>query len=81
MSDQDPTDAEVVEAASAAAERTVFARYDKSTVRDLDVTVSYENGELAVDVYLNAEDNADDPQRVANDAALAARGAVDELLE
>ena len=81
MSDQDPTDAEIVEAASAAAERTVFARYNKSTVRDLDVTVSYENGELAVDVYLNAEDSADDPQRVANDAALAARGAVDELLE
>lgn len=76
---EEPTDAEIVETAADAAKRTVFSRYDRSAVRDVDVTVSYDDGELAVDVYLNAEGG--DPRTVADDAALAARGAVDALLE
>jgi hypothetical protein len=42
------------------------------------VTVSYEDGVLEVDVYLDAEGG--NPEQVADDAALAARGAVDDLL-
>ena len=76
---EEPTDAEIVETAADAAERTVFSRYDRSAVRDIDVTVSYDDGQLAVDVYLNAKGG--DPRTVADDAALAARGAVDALLE
>lgn len=50
----DPTDEEVVRAAAEAAEGIVFAHYDQSAVTDLDVTVTFEDGVLDVDVYLNA---------------------------
>lgn len=73
-----PSDDEVVRTAAQAAEDVVFARYDRAAVRDLDVTVMFEDGVLEVDVYLNAEGG--DPEQVANDAALAGRGAVDDLL-
>jgi hypothetical protein len=76
----DPDDAEVVRTAAQAAENVVFSRYDRSAVDDLDVTVTFEDGVLSVDVYLDAEGRPD-PDRVADDAALAARGAVDDLLE
>ncbi|PSQ58078.1 MAG: DUF3194 domain-containing protein [Halobacteriales archaeon SW_9_67_25] len=76
----DPDDVEVVRTAAQAAEDVVFSRYDTSDVGDLDVTVSFEDGVLSVDVYLDAEGRPD-PDRVADDAALAARGAVDDLLE
>jgi hypothetical protein len=75
----DPSDEEVVEAAAEAADRVVFSRLDRSAVDDLDVTVTFEDGILEVDVYLNAPDASGDPDRVADDAALAARGAVDDL--
>ncbi|ELZ20218.1 hypothetical protein C475_20632 [Halosimplex carlsbadense 2-9-1] len=75
----DPSDQEVVEAAAEAADRVVFSRLDRSAVDDLDVTVTFEDGILEVDVYLNAPDASGDPDRVADDAALAARGAVDDL--
>ena len=75
-----PTDEEVVETASDAAEGIVFSRYKQSEVRDLDVTVTFEDGVLDVDVYLNAPDNPD-PERVAEDAALAGRAAVDDLFD
>jgi len=75
-----PTDEEVVEAASDAAEGLVFSRYKQSEVRDLDVTVTFEDGVLDVDVYLNAPDEPD-PERVAEDAALAGRAAVDDLFD
>jgi hypothetical protein len=74
------SDETVVETASEAAEDVVFSRFDRSTVEDIDVTVSFEDGILEVDVYLNAPDGRADPDRVADDAALAARGAVDDLL-
>ncbi|WP_436909206.1 DUF3194 domain-containing protein [Halosimplex marinum] len=78
-SDSGPTDEEVVRTAAEAAENVVFSRFDRSAVDDLDVTVTFEDGVLEVDVYLNAPDAAGDPDRVADDAALAARGAVDDL--
>ncbi|NUB91751.1 DUF3194 domain-containing protein [Haloterrigena sp. SYSU A558-1] len=81
MSTGEPTDEEVVQTASDAAEGYVFSQYKQSAVRDLDVTVTFEDGVLEVDVYLNAPGGPDDPdpERVADDAALVARDAVDEL--
>ncbi|WP_423999833.1 DUF3194 domain-containing protein [Haloarcula salina] len=76
-----PTDDEVVETAARAAEDVVFSRFDASEVEDLDVTVSFEDDLLEVDVYLNAPDARQDEDRVADDAALAARAAVDDLFE
>jgi len=76
----DPDDAEVVRTAARAAEDVIFSRYDRDELADVDVTVSFENDTLEVDVYIDA-DGRPDPERVADDAALAARGAVDDLLE
>jgi hypothetical protein len=76
-----PTDEEVVQAAASAAEDVIFARFDRSNVDDFDVTVTFEDGILEVDVYLHAPDARGDDDRVADDAALAARSAVDDLLE
>ena len=74
------TDERVVHAAVGAAESVVFSRYDRSELDDIDVAVSFEDGVLDVDVYLNAPD-AEDAEAVAEEAALAARDAVDDLLE
>ena len=75
-----PTDEEIVRAASEAAEGLVFSRYARSEITDLDVTTSFEDGILDVDVYLNAPETEDtDPEQVADDAALAAQAAVDDL--
>ncbi|MXR41936.1 DUF3194 domain-containing protein [Halobaculum sp. WSA2] len=82
MSDDrpEPTDEEVVETASEAAEGVVLDRYRQSELRDFDVTVTFEDGVLDVDVYVNppadAEVGADE---VAEEAVGAARDAVDEL--
>ncbi|WP_136592137.1 DUF3194 domain-containing protein [Salinigranum halophilum] len=73
-----PTDEEVVQTASEAAEGLIFERYKQSAVRDVDVTVSFEEGVLDVDVYLNAPDD-EKAQRVADEAARAAQDAVDDL--
>ncbi|AQL42236.1 DUF3194 domain-containing protein [Halorientalis sp. IM1011] len=77
----EPTDEDVVETAADAAEGLVFSRYKQSEVTDLDVTVTFEDGVLEVDVYLNAPSDTRDPERIADDAALAARSAVDDLFE
>lgn len=77
----DPSDEEVVQAAATAARDVIFSRYDRAAVTDVDVTVSFEEGILDVDVYIDASAGDADPDRVADDAALAARGAVDGLLE
>jgi len=76
-----PTDEAVVETASEAAEGMVFSRYKRSAVRDLDVTVTFEDGVLDLDVYLDAPDGPDDPDPdvVVEEAVLAAESAVDEL--
>ncbi|WP_224447620.1 DUF3194 domain-containing protein [Haloprofundus salilacus] len=77
--DAEPSDDEVVETAADAAEGVIFAHYKQSEVRDMDVTVTFEDGVLDVDVYLNAPDDDADPEAVADEAALAARDAVDDL--
>jgi len=74
-----PSDETVVQTASAAAEDLIFERIKQSNVKDFDVTVSFEDGILDVDVYVNAPNANRDEEKVANDAALAARAAVDEL--
>ena len=73
-----PSDDEVVRTAAEAAEGLIFSRLTNSDVTDFDVTVEFEDGILDVDVYLNAPE-ADDEEQVAEDAALAARSAVDDL--
>lgn len=73
-----PDDEAVVQAAVDAAEDVIFSAYSRSELRDLDVAVQFLDGVLEVDVYLDADGDA---ERVADEAALAARGAVDELLE
>jgi len=75
-----PTDERVVHAAVEAAESVVFSRIERSDIDDIDVTVTFEDGVLAVDVYFNAPD-AGNAEAVAEEAALAAREAVDELLD
>jgi hypothetical protein len=75
----DPDETEVVRTAARAAEDVVFSRYDRTDVEDVDVTVTFEDGLLEVDVYLDATGSGN-PDRVADDAALAARAAVDDLL-
>ncbi|AXG08032.1 DUF3194 domain-containing protein [Haloplanus rubicundus] len=77
----EPDDETVVRTAAEAAEGVVFAHYRQSDVRDLDVTVTFEEGVLEVDVYLNAPDDEADPEAVADEAALAARDAVDDLFD
>lgn len=76
----DPTDQEVVQTAAEAAEGVVLDRYKQSSVRDLDVTVTFEDGTLEVDVYLNPPATAEhDPDVVVDGAVTAATEAVDEL--
>lgn len=79
MPTDEPSDETVVQTAAEAAEDVIFSRYKQSAVRDYDVTVVFEAGVLEVDVYLNAPEDQADPDQVADDAALAARRAVDEL--
>ena len=75
-----PTEDEVVTTASEAAEGMIFSRYKRSAVRDLDITVTFEDGVLDIDVYLNPPDDADpDPEAVVENAIAAAESAVDEL--
>ena len=77
-----PSDEEVVRTAAEAAEGIVFNHYDQSAVTDLDVTVTFEEGVLDVDVYLNAPDDADpDPEAVAQEAVETAGEAVDDLFD
>ncbi|MFB6196116.1 MAG: DUF3194 domain-containing protein [Haloplanus sp.] len=82
-SDDTPDDETVVQTAAEAAEGVVFSRYRQSTVRDLDVTVTFEEGVLDVDVYLNVpEDAAEaDPEAVADEAVHAAHDAVEDLFD
>jgi len=76
-----PTDVEVVETASKAAEGLVLDRLRSSDIEDLDVTVTFEDGILEVDVYVHAPEADADVDQIVDDAALAAQAAVDELFE
>ncbi len=73
-----PEDSEVVQTAVRAAEEVILSRYSRGDIRDIDVGVSFEEGRLSVDIYLDAPGDA---ERVAEDAALAARAAVDDLFD
>ncbi|KAB1192297.1 MULTISPECIES: DUF3194 domain-containing protein [Haloferax] len=75
----EPTDEEVVQTAAEAAEGLIFARFKQSRVTDFDVTVTFEDGVLDVDVYINAPDDAENAEAVADEAARTAQEAVDEL--
>ncbi len=78
----EPTDEAVVETAADAAEGVVLARFANSDVKDLDITVTFEDGILDVDVYLNTTTDPDsDADAVATEAVEAAEAAVDELFE
>jgi hypothetical protein len=87
--DATPTDEEVVQAAAEAAEGVVLDRYKQSELTDLDVTVTFEDGVLDVDVYLNPPDaesgepgrDVPDPDEVVDEAVQAATAAVDELFD
>ncbi len=74
----EPSPETVVTEAADAAEGIVFSHYAKSAVRDLDITVQFEDGQLEIDIYLDAPDDA---EAVADDAALAAKAAVDALFQ
>ncbi|RLM59680.1 DUF3194 domain-containing protein [Halobellus sp. Atlit-31R] len=75
-----PTDEEVVQTAAEAAEGVIFAHYKQSELTDFDVTVTFEDGVLDVDVYVNAPDETDESaDAVADEAARAAGEAVDDL--
>ena len=73
--------ATVVETASEAAHGYVFSRLANTTVDDIDVTVSFEEEVLEVDVSIFAPDAEADLEEIAQDAANVAGDAVDELLE
>lgn len=79
MEAEEPAADTIVDEAADAAEDVIFTQYKRSNVRDVDVTVVFEDGVLEVDVYLDAPDDETDPEQVADDAAIAARRAVDEL--
>jgi hypothetical protein len=72
-------DTEVVQTAAAAAESVIFSRYSRSAVRDFDITATFEDGTLEIDVYLDVPEDRQDAEQVAEDAVLAARSAVDDL--
>ncbi len=79
MPADEPDDETIVRTAADAAEGLIFDRYKQSEVRDVDVTIIFEDGVLEVDVYLDAPETDVTPEAVADDAALAARAAVDDL--
>jgi hypothetical protein len=81
MSDE-PSDDTVVETAAEAAEGLVLSRLQNSSITDLDITVSFEDGVLDLDVYLNTSDDAEaDADAVVEEAIDAAESAVDDLFE
>lgn len=75
----DPTDEEVVRVASEAAEGVVLDSYRQSALVDMDVTVTFEDGVLDVDVYVNPPEEGPDADAVVERAVAAATDAVDDL--
>ena len=74
-----PKDETIVETAAEAAQEFVFSRLRRSDVDDLDVTVTFDDEVLTVDVYVLAPDVDEDVETIADDAALTAHAAVDDL--
>ncbi|WP_330632783.1 DUF3194 domain-containing protein [Halocatena halophila] len=76
------SDSAVVQTAAEAAEGVILSNYKQSQLEDLDVTVTFEDDILKVDIYVNPPTDHDaDPEAVIDDAIEAAHSAVDELLE
>ena len=76
----EPDDETVVTTAAEAAEGFILSRFANSAITDLDITVTFEDGVLDIDIYLNTVDDAEaDPEAVADAAIDAAEDAVDEL--
>jgi hypothetical protein len=73
--------ATVVETASEAAHGYVFSRLAKSTVEDIDVTVTFEDDVLDVEVSIFAPEADADLEQIAQDATRVAGEAVDDLFE
>lgn len=75
---------EIVDHAAAAAADHIFSYYDRSDVVDLDVSVTFEDAQLTVDVLFetaaSVETDEERERRIADDAALAATEAVDRLV-
>jgi len=61
------TDEEVVQTAAEAAEGVILSHYRQSELTDFDVTVTFEEGVLDVDVYVNAPESGDDGAGEADD--------------
>lgn len=78
--DGEPSAEAVVEAAAEAAEDVVFNRYRRASLDDYDVSITFEDGVLEVDVFVDAGGESDEDE-VAEDAALAAQAAVDDLFD
>lgn len=74
-----PTDEAVVETAAEAAEGEILAALDRSAIADMDVRVHFSEGELTIDVYVDADVDEDRERAIAEDAVAAAEAAVDEL--
>lgn len=70
---------DVVEEATTAAEDVIFTRCEAAALEDVDVTVQYTDGELAIDIYLDGQ--RDGLQQVVDDAALAARRAAERVID
>ncbi|MFW6384165.1 MAG: DUF3194 domain-containing protein [Halodesulfurarchaeum sp.] len=71
----------VVETASQAVHGYIFSRLSKSDVEDLDVTVSFEERVLEVDVSIVAPATDADLDQIVEDASRIAGEAVEDLLE
>ena len=74
----------VVEAASTAAADFIFSHYSRTDVEDLDISVTFEDEELLIDIVLDtgAETEAERRQerQIADDATIVAVDAVDQEL-
>jgi hypothetical protein len=68
-----------VERASEAAHGYVFSRLAKTDVDDIDVTVTFEDDVLEVDVSILAPEAEADIEQIASDAAAIAGEAVEDL--
>lgn len=75
----EPSDETVVQTAAEAAEAVIFDRVERDELADYDVTVVFEDKQLEVDVYVHAPDSPVSTEQLTEDAATAAREAVDEL--
>lgn len=70
----------VVNTGVSAAESVIFSRYSRGEVKDLDISIRFEDMEVSIDIYLSIP-SAEDEDAVAHDAALAAQHAIDAAVD